>query len=180
MTVIAALHQNGETWIGCDSLITEGGQRFRGHSKLIEGNGVVFGWSGSYRTFGLIQQNVASITGTPWQMANAVRALLKDDGYQSASGMGALDYGPGLIIATPAAVYDLTDDFSVYRAADGEMVARGSGARYALGASQALESGAPFARVQAAVAAACHFDVDCGGEHHFRSLDVIKVQAAAQ
>lgn len=170
MTIICALRQNGETWIGADSRAT-------GNSSLIYASSIkkwaatsdaAIGATGDAHLTQLLQQNRAKILkdALPELIADRLLAVIKENSYSNKphDDGGALSWGNSGLIATHQGVYDMDSTFMVLKIDDGVLWARGSGRNFALGAGHAARGDNPRARIVKALEAACAFQGDCGGQ----------------
>lgn len=187
MTVIAAVHQNGETWIGSDSQREWAGTRLIAGDKLIEVPQLgIVAVSGNSKAQRLIRGNLTRLSGaaSPDAAAAAIRQILDDDKWAHMSahdGKGPADYGLSMVLATPDAVYLVASDFLVQPMEERELLAIGSGGEYAMGAGEALRWSDPETRVRAAVEAAIKWDTGCGGPAHIRRVGALaSMQLAAE
>lgn len=170
VTVIAALHENGETWIGADSQRSYGNLRITPVDKLIfsPDRSVAIGFAGFERTNLLVNHNLSAVfaSSEPFAIANAVRALVKEDGYSGAVGRnehnGPLGWGCDALIATLDGVWFMAEDSAVTKIQPGALWACGSGMEYAIGAGNAQQAGSPAQRVSAAIEISIRFDKGCG------------------
>ena len=184
MTVICALHHDGETWIGADSRVMLSGgtplptvaQKWR-----VDHTGRrAVGASGDGRTVMLIREaSIFSRTTTASDVANFLRDLVRDDGYagKASDDRGAIGYGSTFIYADATGVWDIDSEFAAWRIEDGRLWARGSGMDYALGADFVMRAGNlrefsehPGTRIGMAVKAAIENDAGCGGEPFVKRL----------
>ena len=138
------------------------------------GRGAV-GVAGSTRALTLLRQFASvlgTMTETPEGLAEAIRLLFEIKGCriqpdEGKSGFGTC--GSDILYATPGGIWDIGQNFAVDRLRDGCLWARGSGMDHALGADHALcrdkrrRGLYPEQRIEAALDAAAHFDVKCGG-----------------
>lgn len=185
MTVIAALHQNGETWIGSDSQRDWGGARLILGSKVIAAPGIAMGCSGNSKLQLLIRKSLDVIVADhdEWGVAKRIRAALDDDKWAHMTcddGKGPANYGMSIALATPSQVFLISADFMVQPFADGDLMAVGSGADYAIGAGEVLRAASPEARVRAAIQTAIKWDTGCGGDAHVMRVPAALPAAAAQ
>lgn len=175
MTIICALHQDGQTFIGADSRVLAGGLPLPGPAKkwrVSQDSRRAIGVSGDARTVHLIRQSqIFSATNTPEEVVEFVRDLVRDDGHagKASEDIGPLRFGNSMIYADANGVWDIDSTFALWRIDDGRLWARGSGMDYALGADHALRSrdGGRLdsrGRVTIAIEAAIGHDVGCGGE----------------
>lgn len=178
MTVIAAIHQHGETWIGADSQRSFGNLRVTPVDKLIFSPdlSIAVGFAGFERTNALVRRNLDTVfaSSDPWHIANAVRALVKEDGYSGATSSGEhngpLGWGCDALIATPSSIWFMAEDSAITEIEEGTLWACGSGSEFALGAGNARLDDAPHDRMTAAVQAATRFCKGCGGPAQIRRV----------
>lgn len=168
MTVIVALRQHGETWIGADSQRSFGNIRVTPVQKLMIAGGVALGIAGFERTGALVYRNAEKVFADcdPFLIGQRIRDLVKEDGYQGGihrdDHNGPLGYGCDMIIATKTGVFFLSEDFTPTQIPDGTLWAAGSGMEYALGAGNVASDAPTEGRINAAILAACRFDKSCG------------------
>lgn len=177
MTVICAIHDRGETWIGSDTqaLIAAYRPEISG-PKWVSLNGVAVAAAGDLRTLNIIQEHPDRLLGDllgPFAFVERLRALLAEFGYDAkpyGDTERAPNFGTSLLFADETQVCDICPEFSVAEAMPGSMAARGSGQDYALGvffalyAAGILTGEGPAHVLRQAIAAAIKYDTGCGGE----------------
>lgn len=184
MTVIAAVHQNGETWIGADSQRSFGHLKVGPVSKLIIGPSVILGISGAELTNNLVSNNreAVFVDTDPWQIGRRIKALVKEDGYQGRTETHedvVPQYGADIIIARSDGVWHLSSGFTLSAMKEGDLWAVGSGGEIAMGAGYALATAHPRERVQMALQAACYWCRGCSAPFHVERLGAA-LKAAAE
>lgn len=169
MTVIVALRQHGETWIGADSQRSFGNIRVTPVQKLVIFGDMALGSAGYERTQALVRRNVGKVfaDSDPFLIGQRIRDLVKEDGYQGGLGRdehnGPLGYGCDMILATQAGVFFFAEDFTPTEIPTGTLWAAGSGMEYAIGAGNALDFNfSAEQRIKSALGVACRFDKGCG------------------
>lgn len=177
MTVIVALTQGGQTWIGADEQATlSGGRKVFGVAKWHVGKAWALANAGEPRALQVaIRAGAADLDGDAHDVALAIRAALKADGFEGKpyESTGAQGFNAPWLFARPGEVWDSDSAFNLVRAPDGVMMARGSGMEYALGAAYAcMCNGDPASRiVTLALEAASRNDTGCGGALMVRALE---------
>ncbi len=189
MTVIAALHRGGETWIGCDTLALDGTVLFDCGPKWVVGSKWAVGVAGDLRTLNVITAAMTKLLGektkTAFELANAIRDALKDDGYESAKERGPKEYGQEFLIASREGVWAVCVGFSVAQLPEGRFWASGSGGELALGCAYGMASDGPAGKRKSGRSAGGHtpeqimatcigasiaLDTTCGGELWLQKL----------
>lgn len=165
MTIICAIHNDGQTWIGGDSLATTGGIRMPSViEKWVISGRVAIGVSGDIRTLGLVRR-LTKLPLNALKIAEIMRKAVISDGYINSSKGGASCYELSCIIALPDGVWDVDAAFDACRITDDCLWARGSGRDFALGADFCTGSTiGPELRVQNALGAAIYYDTSCGND----------------
>lgn len=178
MTIICAVHRNGETWIGSDRQATQGWRI--GHAsvkKWIVHGDRALGVSAELRLVNLVANEFDLMAAeSSYALSKTLRDLMLANGFQSKSDPdgGAAGYNFSALYATPSGVWDIDQSFGVLAVDDGEMAARGSGLEYALGAFHALRSVGNndlSNLVMLSVEAAIAYDTGCGGEPFVKKLE---------
>lgn len=166
MTVIAAIHDAGHTWIGSDTQATNCETVVNSARKWHVHNGWAVGSAGSLRTNNLINAHMVDLftdLDSVFEFTLRMRKLLEDDGYNSDGDEGPKWWGQQMILVNRSCVWSICSGFSVIEIPEGELWADGSGRAYPLGAGHAYQ-GKPEDRLLHAVNAAIRYDRGCGGE----------------
>lgn len=176
MTIIAALHAEGQTWIGADSLCTFGNERSQAPAEkwVVRWDGrVAVGFSGHSRAGMVARRSLFGATKSDdaWEVAQALRSILDADGWKPVDGDGAKRHDVNLVFAslTEVALVDMA--FAVHQMPDGVPVMGGSGSGYAEGAAYAMRGQPARDVVCVALEAACRFDTSCGGDLFIQKLE---------
>lgn len=179
MTIICALTDGKQTWIGSDQQTTFGAERAFYGPKWIQLGQWWIGFSGSTRARFLTEQYAnhdAAIS--PWGIANEIRRLLREDGWQPKEEKGdSPSYEVSAIIARPGEIWMTDDGLTPYPHPVNELAANGGAGRYALGAAWPMlkyrDVGHPRYEViiRNAIEAAIAYDIQCGGEPWVKLLD---------
>lgn len=168
MTVICALHQNGETWIGADSRACGShGQIIAGSiKKWIVSADAAIGSNGEAIATQILHRNRAVIlhVPNPCQIADEFKSLIIPAFKESGDTESAKAWGVSSLIATHHGVYDVDSAFHVMEINRGTLWARGAGRDFAIGAGNATRGDNPMARVRKALEMACEFNAGCGGQ----------------
>lgn len=173
MTIICALHQDGETWIGSDTLATAaGGTRAQGAVKkwIVKGSSAL-AVAGDLRALSVLQS--IDLECGLLEVCASIKRLIVADGHTSDTESGAPAYGFSAILARPDGVWDIDCCCAPIEIEPGRLWARGSGMHLALGCDWALRIYGALgtaARVNHAVLAAIHYNTGCGGEPFIRRL----------
>ena len=177
MTIICAYHDGdtGEVWIGADSRVT--GESFRfpitaTKWRIAKTGRHAIGMSGASRAAQLIRgldEYALFKDATPRGIGDLIRSALRDDGFLNQEReSGPPRYECQCILVVDGRVYDFDTSGSVALIDEGQLWARGRGMDYALGAAHAMRRVARFLApidvVKEAIAAACAYDLSCGGE----------------
>lgn len=171
MTTICATYDGKRAHIACDSQVTWRIKEFWSRPKWVEHQGWVVASSGPVRTLRLIERNQSTIFASldAWDIAQAVRAMVKEDGYESNDHKGGPEtFDTSMIICHASGAWEVCADWSVCPCPSASVVAAGTGASFAIGAAHALAKSAPKRRVIAAVEAAVANDPWSGGPIHYR------------
>lgn len=177
MTIICALHQHGETWIGADSRTSFGHQVYDHTQKwLVATDGALaVGLCGSGRARYLLEQVGEELffQADAHSVAKRLHQAIIDDGWP----LKKEDGGPnwitgGAIYADTTGVWQICCDFGVNAMPSGVFLADGSGEQFARGAAHtvARHEAGPEQVVGVALEAACRFDSGCGGRLMIRRL----------
>jgi ATP-dependent protease HslVU (ClpYQ) peptidase subunit len=171
MTIIVALHQDGQTWIGADSRCILHGQIMPTTVRKwvlspLGDRAVTVG--GQTRAALLVRRMAWEGIADADRMADAIRTLARSDEWSPGDDQGPKGYANPFLYATPDGVWDIDHTFGTVSITDGRLWARGSGMDYALGADSAMRAiyplPGPKIRLEAALAAAVENDAGCGGE----------------
>ena len=164
MTIACALKTDTGVWIGADSRLT----MRSGFVLPVESNkwmplhsGLWWAFSGHTRVESVVAK--LPLVDTPEEFQEAVRAAVKEDGWNSDADKGeTVDYAYDLLLVTPERVCFSHGSGSFADFGDA-FCAIGSGREYAYGAAFALRGMDPEVIVRTAVEAAIAFDTSCGG-----------------
>ena len=176
MTVLAAMHdaERRVTWIGSDTYASMGGLKFRSAPKWVVGPWWAVGCAGDGRLQTLVEAHLSdelveetSVT----DLAERLRELVKDDGWNISPEPGAPDYGVWIVLASSEGVWSVCSAFSVDRMKG--YWADGSGGQVAMGAMYvAQEKGLrPQEIVEIGVEAAIEHQHSCGGRAWVNGLE---------
>lgn len=174
MTVLAAMHDTGRrvTWIGSDTYASMGGVKFNCPPKWVVGPWWAVGCAGDGRLHTLVETalsgNLSKGTSASG-LAEALRELVKEDGWNTNSETGAPDYGVWIMLASPEGVWSVCSAFSVDRMES--YWADGSGGLCAMGAMHAARDRKPKEIVTAGVEAAIEHERSCGGRAWVHALE---------
>lgn len=171
MTTLCAIHHDGETWIGCDTLICNGDVAVARAPKWIVKGGWAIGISGNVRTQNLLMNMEIDFTGhdNPFSLCETLKAILLNDGYESRGDpSGPRTYGQWFILVREDRIWSVAQDFSFIETPKFDLWAEGNGEAYALGAGYALLAAdrhwSPQYIVIKALEAAAQFDTRTGGD----------------
>lgn len=181
MTCIVGFTQDGFTYMGADSCGGNGyTARPYANSKLFKRNGIVIGFTSSYRMGQLLEHADGFPEGLPdnpdehfpWMVNTlipAVRTILSEGGL--AKKENEVESGGEFLVGTPGELFKVQSDYSVLTPLDG-MGAVGSGDEVALGALHATRNLSLTAtdRVRLALEAAAAINPNVLGPWHFWSL----------
>lgn len=173
MTVIVALHERGETWIGADSRACQSNDIVAAtvHKVAIHGRAALLG-SGEGKSIYEMVRN-ARLLVRP-NAEDTVEALTRFILKRSGSGLMAAQrdddggwsgWACSFLYANREGVWDIDSTLMPVRINDGRLWARGSGGGLARGAGHALRgiAATPKRRVEAALEAAIDGNAGCGG-----------------
>jgi ATP-dependent protease HslVU (ClpYQ) peptidase subunit len=168
MTIIVALHNRGETWVGCDGMVSS-----RGHLFPLSVRKWLFAINDMRAIAACGHSFTRNLMESVWdrdqilarepivEVARELRRLMKaDDIKDESDGVAPNQF----ILATRGGVWDIAGDWSVSVIPEGVLWARGSGEDYANGAGHATRGDGGKARVLKALEAACEYRGDCGGD----------------
>lgn len=174
MTVIAALHQDGETWIGSDRAWVSGERPSPCDlAKWASLDGRWLACSGNGATLSTLLHDPERFIGADaFDTAAKVLEFFKTSGYRGepSEGGGALGFGNAFIFADASGVWDIDSACCVVPINHGELWARGSGVDYALGVGHDRRGDHSKDRVRRSIEAACRWDIYCGGRPFVRRL----------
>jgi ATP-dependent protease HslVU (ClpYQ) peptidase subunit len=179
MTVVCAVKDGPDVWIGSDSRMLAGSFLYQMPvGKWLAADGWRIGISGSYRFASLLTHRPPALGVTAFDAAEALRALIVADGWQPLQDQkeGPVRHDIGMILVSPEhEVYELgTAGIPVDQG--NEFTAIGSGYEYALGAAHARRLERPEARVRIAIDAAIKYDVSCGGAPYVERIGSPEVE----
>lgn len=171
MTILCAITDGKETWIGSDTQATEGDQLiYSVGSKWTQVGQWWIGVAGDWRTTCILREADWPKIDTIVRLAREVRSVIEEDGFQKKEGYGPTHYGSHFLVVRAGEVWRLASDFSYIKIVRNELTAQGGGEQFAFGAAYALRhQAAPLIRLVTALRAACHYDNGCGGDlwtHH--------------
>lgn len=171
MTVIAAIHDPGAgvTHIGSDTISVTHGTILKNGPKWVRWGNWAAGMAGDKVAFNIVQAHADSIFKDPpgaWTIAMRIRDLFSEYGFNGDGEAGPQGYEQNIIIACPQGVWHVGSNFGLVDIQAGELWGDGAGRQYALGAAHATAADGKGSREQleAAIAAACRYDNECGGE----------------
>lgn len=173
MTIICAVHDAGQTWIGSDSLATFNDQPSSVGFKWATDGIWAFGLSGFHRATEVLEANQDALFSdlhTPFEFSSRVRDLLDEDGFKRSEKCATKNFGQDMILANRSTVWLISGDFSSVQIPEGKLTANGSGREYAMGAAAALKHETAEARMRRAIEIAIENDVYCGGDVTVRTL----------
>lgn len=168
MTVIAAIHDQDETWIGSDTMWVYGGSKLFEAPKWVVRGSHAIGVAGARRTIDLCGANAERLfdgVDGPVQFVDRLHALLAEAGYERNPNERGRDFGEMFIYADVFGVCAIGTSGGTIKMAPGTLWADGSGDRFAIGAGAALAgTGTPEERLHRAIEIAIAHDDGCGGE----------------
>ena len=180
MTIIVAIHRDGETWVGSDRQRNGGYCLVMDKSKFVIRDGWAIGVTGWARVCDIIENAKEPLPPGPFDLSCRLRDMIEADGFHRIPIDGeenlVKNFGTGFVIANDRQVWDLDAGFALSPIAKGDMHAKGSGAAYALGAFYALDGFGwsvlaavgkiekTYDLVSTAVEAAIAHDTGCGGK----------------
>lgn len=143
MTTIAVIHDGANhTIIGSDTQITMGNYPSKGDPKWVQYKSWAIGYIGELRAGNILERHASRILAgdTPYEVTEAMRAVFGEHGFRGEPGEndGAPDYQNGWILARADAVWDICYQLSYAPIEANTLWARGSGAKYAIGAGKAF------------------------------------------
>lgn len=167
MTILAAVHDKGETWIGADQRASFGNHVFDHTPKWIFGSKFALGIAGWSRLYSLMC-NMDFVHIAPVDIAGYMKSAIENDGWkksEQSGGPGSYDFGA--IIAYKDCIFAVSCDFGLTTVPEGQMWITGSGSSYGYGAYHALRHKIVddnHQLVRSVIEAACAYDRSCGGE----------------
>lgn len=178
MTIICAMHdtRTGHTVIGSNVGALSGATRIPlSTTTWLTRNGRALGVAGQHRQFEILRHHADELLGEaldPFALSGRIRNLFRDyDIYGSNRPNDAQStFGITMILALSDSVWDFDGTLAPCRIDNDTVWARGSGMHFALGAGFACATADPVIRVETAIDAARHFDVDCPGDRHVEIL----------
>lgn len=179
MTIICALHQDGETWIGADSRTTWNGTAYSDDTEkwvvAADGSAAV-AICGNARARYLLERAAEGdlfFKSTAHSVADRLRTAIKDDEWRTQGEDGGPSYiQVSGIYASTEGVWRIACDFLVQRVSAGTFYADGSGGPEARGAAYVMAKNgtAPAEMLRTACEAAAALDSACGGPIFVRRL----------
>jgi ATP-dependent protease HslVU (ClpYQ) peptidase subunit len=170
MTIVCGIHEKDiGTFIGSDSRVTNRSVVVTDNMpKWINISGTKFwvGMSGDIKALVLVENiKLDSEISTPWELSKIIKDELdKDNWVTNTNDTGSKSYGIGVLIASPAGLYDTSADLAPVRIPDNKFYAVGSGRDFALGAAFTSKSKDIHKIIVTAIKASINFDPYCGGE----------------
>jgi ATP-dependent protease HslVU (ClpYQ) peptidase subunit len=182
MTIICALHDQGETWIGCDSRGVLNDIPMDNMRKWVLADGWWIGVAGHARTLDLVlhrsQDLVKDING-PHDFTRNLLDFFAEHGFSKREGDARPpSYGNWFILVRGDQIWSINECMAVTNIFDGQFWADGSGQLLAMGAAYALmteENVSPKEVVRESMAAAVELDINCGGKLWTRKVYPITV-----
>lgn len=181
MTILCALSTGHGIIIGSDTgsvaITGDVGRQLHHGPKFAVHNGWAVGVAGQMRLQCLITRHMEDLTKDLTDPLDFCDRLVNEVfvryDINAASSIGARDCGSNFVLAGPLGVFDIDCTLSVRQSVEGEMIASGSGASYALGAAFALDCTdiEPVGIVKRAILAAIEFDTGCSGEAWVHRLE---------
>lgn len=183
MTIIAAVTDGLETWIGSDALVSCGDSKLPAaeKSKWVVCGDRALGTAGWARVQFLLRSDLDGFIKVSNRGIGPVVGWIK--GILDAGGMtvdqeaGPWNYGNAFLYAEPGRVWDIDSRLAPHPIEPGFLWARGSGEEYAIGAGRAFRRLAEGylrcnlgAMMLSAIEAAIEFDKGCGGEVFCQNL----------
>lgn len=185
MTIIAAVHVPGTgTWIGSDTMASfhDGDATTYNCEKwILRDDGYALGVSGSGAMLTALQHRYSSTTGsnyfmrTPFDFSRWLRNVMAGIGAKPKDSDGNVSwYDFTVLHAWPGGVYSLSSEGGAIMGEPNEIIARGSGMPYAVGAwwgsrnDDALAY--PESRLEDSLACAIRWAGGCGGKPWVRLL----------
>ena len=165
MTCIVGLEQDGKVYMGGDSAaVSNGNLQLTDTPKVFEKQGLIIGYSWSFRMGQVIQYAKAfpklqpdNYTYLIESFVPFLRAEFKDTGWLRTE--NSRDEGGQFLVGIRGELFEITSEFAVLKMADG-FNAIGSGSHYALGALRILKHNTdkePTIKVGLALEAAAYF-----------------------
>jgi len=178
MTAIIAVKKDGEVSIASDSLGSGNYTKQSYGSKLIKGSNFVIGYSASYRTAGIIEDNLDKFKAPEkWNIKEArrfaewLRKIMMKYGAKKEGAAEDMPRHPVLLVmATKDKIFRFQVDYSVLE--HRQFGATGSGNMFLEGAAHALYDSNLDASeiVKEAIKAACDLSPSCGRPIHVENL----------
>lgn len=176
MTVLAAMHdaERRITWIGSDTYASMGGVKFQCAEKWVVGSWWAVGCAGDGRLHTLVERRLKDELGKEQSVADLaemLRGVVKDDGWNTNSDTGAPDYGVWIMLASPEGVWSICSAFSIDQMKG--YWADGSGGEIAMGAMYAAQEHGkrPQEIVEIGIEAAIEHQRSCGGRAWVHCLE---------
>lgn len=161
MTAVVGLIHSGVAYVGADSAGVGGlSLTVRADAKLFRKNGMVMGFTSSFRMGQLLRYKLVIPPRSPKQrleeymattFIDVVRQCLADGGFRTKK--DEVESGGTFIVATEGRLFLIESDFQVGEAVD-EFIVCGSGGAVASGALFASRGKAPRTRIKIALEAA--------------------------
>lgn len=180
MTVICAYTDGTETWIGSDRMISSSNEKWIGPHKWHEAHGWAIGVAGAQRAVNMLERVKAEIfaeADSPFAIADRLVQRFAEYGIHSCGTSHDNHtecFGQSLLLARKGEIWNFGFDLGFFQAPPNTLIAKGSGADYAMGAGYAAialhsQMKAPFNASAAhqmmitAIGGAEKFDPYCAG-----------------
>jgi len=176
VSVIVALRDKKNTWIGSDTRVVSGGIPMNDGPKWVICHPWALGIAGSCRARDVVRYNIASICSDTYNEYDIVQALVgvldtHNIGFVKDAGMDVPDYGQNFILAhAKLGIWGLCNSLSLSKQPRGKLWATGSGRSFALGAGFVSRQADSKGTLKVAIEAAMNYDINCGGKTWIKKL----------
>jgi len=175
MTCIVGVVENGTIYMGADSQVTAGWNRYqlaKSMPKVFCKGELVIGVCGNLRTLNVLQHSFTPPAHHPTEMddltfvaitlVDCLRETFKAAGVAKISESVEENGGSTFLVGYRGQLYEIGSDWSTVQCAS-QYVAIGSGQDFAYGVLFATDKMKPRKRITTALEAAVAFNIGCGG-----------------
>lgn len=172
MTIICAISDGKETWVGADSMAVGNGAMINSIEKWSFAHGWAAGAAGNLKTINLLHENADKLfdrLSGPGEFVARLATMF--EGYNTDSEQGPKSFGQDIILASQNGVWSICETLSYVHIPRNHLWADGYGGHFGLGAGNLKgDSRTNEERVRAAVYGAISNTNRCGGEIMVREL----------
>lgn len=174
MTIICGIATDDGTFIGSDTLLCAGSRVFEGIPKWYCYRNWAVALAGDWRAANIVNNNkeflLAKLKNENEFIDRLYELLEEKDIGKLTEGDFTRNFGQNILLAKKdGPVFDIDIYLSITEMPFNELVARGTGQDFAIGAAY-IAKGSPENIMKKAIEAACEYSTDCGGEIFLKKL----------